>query len=479
LARSAITGENVHVKARFPAMAAASAILFALLFHPTLAHAGPQSGGDFSNALASGGVLLALGTCFVAGLAMSMTPCVWPMIPITVSIFGASEAKSRARAAALSGTFVLGLATFFAIVGIAVALAGHAIGGFLGKWYVATGIALLLAVLASSMFGAFEIALPASLQNKLSSVGGIGFKGAYVLGLVMALVAAPCTTGFIAGLMIEVAQRGNVVLGAASFAMLAIGMGVPFFIAGGLAMSLPKPGAWMLGIKYVAGVVLAYMALSYLGDGFPALKKKVVSPAMYYAAIGVVLAVIGLVLSGIHIASERRKSTFKHLSKPTKLGSLVPAIVGSFMVVSWILIPRAEEPAIAANTPAGSNGASAPAPPITWDDKDGIAALAKANADHKPVIIDFGAEWCKACKELEEKTFPDPRVRAEAARFAGIHVDMTDDEAPNAVAMGSKCNVNGALLPALLLLDANGKEVQRFNGFIGPEDLVTSMHTVQ
>ena len=455
-------GDVSIVKPRALALAAFAILLLTL--HPALALAAPTSTGpDFSQALSGGGILLALGACFVSGLGMSMTPCVWPMIPITVSIFGATEAKSRWRGVALSGAFVLGLATFFAAVGVAVALAGHAVGGFLGKWYVAVGIAVVFAALAASMFGAFEIALPSKMQNKLSSVGGIGYKGAYILGLVMALIAAPCTTGFITGLAITVAKSGSVALGASSFAVLALGMGVPFFIAGGLAIALPKPGAWMLGMKWVCGVVLAYMALSYLGDAFPAVRKSVVNPGVAYAAIGGVLGAVGLALGATYIAAERRRSKIAHWSKPTKLASLLPAIVGAFMLVTWFQIPRAVENAS----------------PIAWQNGDGLAALAKAGAAHQPVLIDFGAEWCKACKELEEKTFPDARVRAEASRFSAIHVDMTDDEDPNAVAMGPKCNVNGALLPAVLLLDGNGKEVQRFNGFIEPEQLASSMRTVQ
>ena len=448
-------------------------VFAAVVAFPALALAGPsaQSGPDFSQALANGGVFVALGVCFVAGLGMSMTPCVWPMIPITVSIFGATESKSRWRGAGLSSMFVLGLATFFAGVGIASALAGHAIGGFLGKWYVGAGIALVFTALAASMFGAFEIALPSRLQNKLSSVGGIGFRGAYVLGLVMALVAAPCTTGFIVGLATEVGKRGDVVLGGLSFAMLAVGMGVPFFVVGTFAMSLPKPGAWMLGVKWVCGVVLAYMALSYLGDAFPAMKKAVSSPRGVYFAIAVALSAVGLVLGVVHIAAERRKSKIAHLSKPTKLASLLPAIVGAFMLITWIQLPHGGGDAVA-STNAGA------APPITWQSKDGVATLTGATGK-QPVIVDFGAEWCKACKELEEKTFPDARVRAEAARFVAVHVDMTDDEEPNAVAMGSRCNVNGALLPALLLMDSTGKEVQRFNGFLEPDALAAAMHTVQ
>src|SRR5262249_18854119 len=156
---------------------------------------------------------------------MSMTPCVWPMIPITVSIFGATEAKSRGRAVGLSGTFVLGLATFFATIGFLVGLTGAGIGGFLANQYVVIGIAVVFFALAASMFGAFEIALPAALQNRLSGVGGIGYKGAFVLGLVMALIAAPCTTAFIITLILKVAEQRSAVFGFVSFFLLACGMG--------------------------------------------------------------------------------------------------------------------------------------------------------------------------------------------------------------------------------------------------------------
>lgn len=424
------------------------------------------SEGDIAQSLQRG-FFVALGICFLSGLGMAGTPCVWPMIPITVSIFGATESKSRLRAIGLSGAFVLGLVAFFGSIGIAVALTHHAVGGFLGKWYVNFFIGAVFLALSASMFGAFEIALPAALQNRLSTMGGIGFRGAFVLGLIMALIAAPCTTGFIVGLATEVGTRGDVVFGFSTFGMLALGMGIPFFLVGGLAVSLPKPGAWMLGIKWVCGVALAGFAIKYFSQASPSLSRLITQLGTGYAAAFVALFAVGLVLGAIHIAAERRKSPIVHLSKPMKLASLLPAVLGGFMCMT-----------AATNVKTVVKTAdAAEAPEIAWSSDDTKTSL-EARAQKKPMILDFGAEWCTACKELEHKTFPDARVRKEATRFLAVRVDMTDDDSPEAQHAQSKYKVTGASLPTILLLDGDGKEVKRLFGFLEPEMLANEMHAV-
>ncbi len=179
------------------------------------------------------------------------------MIIITVSIFGANEAKSRWHAAALSGTFVLGIVALFAPLGVAAAMSGKVLGSALANPWVVSVIALVFFALAASMFGAFEMALPTSLTNKLSGVGGVGFKGAFGLGLVCALLAAPCTGPGLTGLAIWIATTKNIALGTGAMAFFALGLGVPFFVVGTFAIGLPKGGAWMLGVKWVCGVALA------------------------------------------------------------------------------------------------------------------------------------------------------------------------------------------------------------------------------
>lgn len=434
-------------------------VLSLLLLVPAFAWAGEGSDtGKFRELVEQQGALVAVLASFGFGFVASLTPCVYPMVPITVSIFGATEAKSRLRGAALSGSFVLGIATLFTTMGVASALSGKLMGSALSNAYVVIGLAILFLALAASMFGAFEIALPSSLTNKLSTVGGVGYKGAFVMGLVMGLIAAPCTGPFITGMVVYIAETKSIFLGSLSFFSFSLGLGVLFFIAGTFAVSLPKGGAWMMGIKWVSGVGLAYMAFAYLRDRFEPV-RNLISPSTTFAVVSAIVLVIGFALGIVHVLAERRKSPIAHLSKPMKLASIVPAVAGTALFLSWMFAP-----------PAAAPGAD-----IAWysNEEEGRA---KAAAEGKPVLIDFGATWCEACKELEHKTFPDLQVRNEAQRFVAIRVDASDDEAPDTVRLQKKYNVIG--LPTVIMLDKNGNEVVRFTEFVPPDKFLAAMKKV-
>jgi thiol:disulfide interchange protein DsbD len=454
----------------------------AVVVLPALAQAQEVAGSDTSafKRLAGKGIIFVIGGSFVAGLVASLTPCVFPMVPITVSIFGATEAKSRLRGAALSLAFILGIATLLTTLGVVAALTGGLMGAAMAKWYVQVGIAVVFFALAASMFGAFEMRLPSGLNNKLSSVGGVGFLGAYVLGLVMGLVAMPCTGPFVTGMAIAIGETKDVALGAISMFSFSIGLGMIFFLAGAFAVNLPKAGAWMMLVKWGSGVALAFFGLRYLALAVPAM-TKLAHPGTIYGAIAAVVLAAGCVLGGIHIAAEKRKSKIAHLSKRMKLMSIVPAIAGLYMFVTWVGMPRHEsivpEAYATIAAPDGKCLEGQDRTPdnkcvwkaISWVDKES-AGIETATAAKKPVVIDFGANWCTACKELEEHTFPDPRVRAEASRFVAIKVDAVK-------ALQKKYKVVG--LPTVVLLDASGKEAARFTEFVPPERFSEALKKVQ
>jgi thiol:disulfide interchange protein DsbD len=445
--------------------------LFALalvLFAPGIAHADGGSDTAMFARYASRGPFLAMGISFAIGVVSALTPCVFPMIPITVSIFGATESSSRARGAALSGTFVLGIAALFTPLGVVSALSGKLLGSALSNHYVVIGLAILFGTLASSMFGAFEMTLPANLNNKLSTVGGVGYKGAFVLGLVMGLIAAPCTGPFMTGLVAYIATTHDVALGSLSMFSFALGLGVLFFVAGTFAVSLPKGGAWMLGIKWASGVVLAYMALAYLRDGFPAIHNAVATSNVTVGAIAGVLLVIGLGLGIVHVLAERRRSPIAHLSKPMKLASILPAVVGAFLFLTW-------RDAHEADTSVAMAVAGADSHPIAWKNKEDTV-IAEASQAKKPVIIDFGATWCAACKELDARTWPDPRVQEAAGRFVGLKIDATDDDDPEVKRLETKYKVLG--LPTVVVLGSDGSEKLRYNEFVPPEQLAAAVKDV-
>jgi thiol:disulfide interchange protein DsbD len=442
-----------------------SLVLMMLLLSPAMAFAGNcmdggggSDTGRFQQILETHGAVVAVLMSFGFGVIASLTPCVYPMVPITVSIFGATgEQSSRLRGAALSGTFVLGIAALFTPMGVISALSGKLMGSALSNQWVSLGLAALFLALAASMFGAFELALPSSLTNKLSTVGGVGFKGAFVMGLVMGLIAAPCTGPFLTGMVTVIATTKNVALGTASLFSFALGLGVIFFIAGAFAVNLPKGGAWMMGIKWISGVGLAYMAFSYLRDKFEPIRKLVDHPSTTFGAVAGGILLVGVVLGVIHMMAERRKSPIAHLSKPMKLASILPSVAGAAMLFTWLGLNHNVDPN---------------APEIVWMTNE-QAALDKANAEGKPVLIDFGAEWCAACKKLEHQTFPDPNVRSEAQRFVTLRVDATDDEDVNVTKLKDKYKVVG--LPTVIMLDKTGKEVVRFNDFVKPDAFYTAM----
>jgi thioredoxin:protein disulfide reductase len=441
-------------------------VLAGLMLLPALALADGGSDTQTYEKYAEKGLGLAALVSFGFGVAASLTPCVFPMVPITVSIFGATEAK-RGRGMALSGTFVLGIAALFTPLGVLSALSGTLMGAALANTWVVLGISVLFLVLASSMFGAFEMALPSGLTNRLSTVGGVGFRGAFVLGLVMGLIAAPCTGPFLTGMIAWIATTKNVAVGALSMFSFSLGLGVPFFVAGGLAVSLPKGGAWMLGIKWGSGVLLAYMALSYLRDKFGFI-RGLTSPSPVYGAVAAVVLIAGLVLGTVHILAERRRSKLAHLSKPMKLASIIPAVAGAFMFVSWFNMPKSRV--------IPEAGAAQLAPEIVWQG-DEVKARAQADTEKKPVLIDFGAEWCTACKELEHNTWPDPLVREQAVRFIAIKVDATDDDAPEIKRLQKKYNVIG--LPTVVVLDATGKERVRYTEFVTADKFAAAIKDVR
>jgi thiol:disulfide interchange protein DsbD len=446
-----------------------------LVLWPVLALADDGGGGGsdtgaFQRYLAKG-AFVALGASYVFGLATSLTPCVYPMIAITVSVFGAKEAKSRWQGALLSLTFVMGIVCLFTPMGVASAMTGKGFGSALGNPWIVGAIAVIFLTLAASLFGAFELALPASLNNRLSSVGGAGYRGAFLLGLVCGMVAAPCVGPFLFGLLGWIATTRNVALGSAAMALYGLGLGTLFFVVGTFAVNLPKAGAWMMGVKWVGGVCLAYMAFAYVRDALPPNLLHMVAHAdTVYGVIGMVVLAAGLALGGTHVAAERRKSPIARLSKPTKLASIVPAIAGMFMVISWYQ---------AASAAAGSAGATPGlgAAALRWETSEPVA-LAKASEEHKPVLIDFGATWCGACKEFEEKTFPDPKVRAQGQRFVALHVDATDDDDPAVAKVREKYHATEGL-PVVLLLDSRGQEAKRFTEFVPPERFAEALATVQ
>jgi thiol:disulfide interchange protein DsbD len=424
-------------------------------FLPELLGPGPRIDFGVGQKLQAGALLIPLGLIFLGGLLTALTPCVYPLIPITVAVFGAKKSEGRGRSIGLTLVYILGIATMFTSLGVAAAMTGKAFGSVLGNPYVVTGIAAFFALFAAAMFGAWEFQLPGFLQQRLSGVGKAGFVGAFVMGLVAGVVAAPCTGPVLSGILVHVAATQNVPLGAALLFTYSLGLGLPFFLIGALSVSLPKSGAWMESVKSVFGIALLALAVVYLRDAFPAIRSVLTLKTVAYGA----LIAGGLAGAGVLLGAVHRSFGAWPVEGALKTLGVLLAVAG--------LTLRSGAPLAAPNL----------APQGEWLTSEEIA-LAKAQAFKKPVLIDFFAEWCTACKELDHYVYPDETFLREAQRFVLVKVDGTEETAL-IEALYKKYKVDG--LPTVILIDSEGKVHHdlTIKGFLKPAAFVEIMQKVR
>ena len=420
--------------------------LTALLLSTQTAWAGPS---EFEVALAKG-PLYAAGVALLGGLLVSLTPCVYPMIAITVSVFGARQTRSHWHGLGLSGAFVLGIIFMFTPLGVVAGMTGSLFGSALQSPWVLSGIALLFFAMSASMLGAFELALPSALTNRLAQVGGVGPRGAFGLGLVCGLIAAPCTGPVLTGILTYIAKTQSATAGALSMLAFSIGLGFPFLLVGTFAVRLPKSGSWMVHVKSILAIVLSVVALYYLATAFPVLTNWIpASGFMLFSAGGAV--VCGLLLGAVH----REFSSPNWSDRILKgIGTFVTTI-GAFILVFTLAKPERE---------------------LNWNHLPLEQGQLVAKSESLPVIVDFTAAWCGACKELDKETFADPEVSREAGRFYAIKVDATDDEDPAVVRSMKSLHVVG--LPTVVLFDSQGREVHRFTDFVDAQDFLAKLRSV-
>jgi thiol:disulfide interchange protein DsbD len=406
----------------------------------------------FSQALQGGSYLGALGLVFVAGLATSLTPCVYPMIAITVSVFGARQAESRATAALLSTMFVLGIAALFTPLGVVSALTGSAFGSALASPWVVGALAALFAVMALSMFGLFDLALPSALQNRLANAGGFGMRGAFVLGFVNGLIAAPCTGPVLAVLLTWVATTGNVLFGALALFVYAIGIGVLFWVVGTFAITLPKSGRWVEWTKSAFGIAMLALAFYYLRGVLPYPQPEVRDRLWLAAALGLLAG--GLAVGAVHLSFAEGAWA----ARARKVIGITACVAGILGVVGY-----------AEALPPGTH--------ITWTE-DFEAGQTVALTEGRPMLVDFGADWCGACQELERDVLSDPRVVAEAQRFVTVRVDLSTDKATDEKwALLARYEQPG--LPLVVLHRSDGSEAARVTGMVESDAFLEMMNQVR
>jgi thiol:disulfide interchange protein DsbD len=413
---------------------------------PALADDGLASA--FRRALEGGSTGSALLLSFLAGVATSLTPCVYPMIAITVSVFGARAVTTRAEGALLSTAFVAGMTLLFSVLGVGAALTGGVFGDELGNPVIAFGLAAVFLAMALSMFGAFELALPYALTTKLSEMGGIGYRGAFVLGMASSIIAAPCV-GPVLGLLLPwIGTTGNVGFGLACMVAYSLGMGLLFWIVGTFAVALPKSGRWMEWVKSAFGLVMIASALYFIRAWLPGYAQITEAPAFLYAAIGAL--VFGLLLGAVHVSFSGGS-----IARARKSVGIVLASLGAVLLIGRLEAKPTHE---------------------GWE-ADLTSAREKAKAAASPMLIDFGASWCQACGELERHTFSDPRVIREIARFVKVKVDLSPgQDLERGREWLSGYGARG--LPLVVLHDSTGREQARVTEFVEAEKMLELLRAV-
>ncbi|HWB78548.1 MAG TPA: cytochrome c biogenesis protein CcdA [Nannocystaceae bacterium] len=370
-----------------------------------------------ASALEPSGELARYAWAFGQGVLVDLTPCVYPLIPVTVAVFGA-KGVSRGRALFLASAYVLGMATLYTSLGVLVASTGGAFGAWLADPKVVLPIAALLLALAASMFGAFDLQLPVSLQNRLNTVGGAGPVGAFLMGLVSGFISAPCSGPALVALLAVIAKSsaegGSVAFGASLLFTYALGMGTLFF-AVALGASLFRPGVWMEHVKSVFGIALIVMAFWFMRPLSKTLAELGVMDAG--VLVGVAGLVLGIAAGAVHLSFHG--DTKERLRKGV---AVAVASVGAALALNNFMHVE-----------------------LPWKHAQNIAELEqalKASDQDKPVLIDFAATWCLPCKEMELQTFADPSVKQLLVdRYEIIKLDVsdgTDDQARLQEAFGSE-----------------------------------------
>lgn len=379
---------------------------------------------------------------FVAGLFTSLTPCVYPLIPITVGLFGARDEKTtRLHAMFLAACYVGGIAAMYTSLGVIVGLTGGQFGTFMASKAVMVPVALFFIAMSASMFGAFELGLPSEWQARLSGIGGKGAAGAFLMGLVAGLIAAPCTGPPLAALLVFVGTQKSVVLGGSLLFTYAIGMGLLFFAIAGFALNLPRSGAWMDAVKSAFGVVMLVAALYFLRNVLSPLRDYG-RPHISFLALHGAAIIAGAVIGGLHLNFGTGSAAMLR-----KTAGILLLTVGIYGCIAWMLTPKQKLPWL----------------------HDEAEAVALAKREHRPLVIDFGADWCAPCKKFEVETFANPEVYSELERFVLLKIDATN---PSDTVDQLEKKYEAETLPAVLVFDGQGQRVVKIGEWMAPDKLL-------
>jgi len=401
--------------------------------------------------LKSDSLALTLLAFFTGGLLLSFTPCVFPMYPILTGIIvGQGDNLSTKRAFSLSFFYVQGMAITYTVLGIVVALAGAQFQAMFQHPAVLIVLSVLFIFLALSMFGLFNLALPSSWQNKLNNMSnkqeGGSYTGVVSMGAISGLVASPCTTAPLTGALIYISQTGDIALGASALYALSLGMGLPLLVLGSSGGKiLPKAGNWMNVIKNIFGLLLLAVPI-FLVERF--------IPAQATSALWALLVMA--TATYFYVANANSEKNFWHGARTLVI--FFAFFVGANNLYQVFMPSTAQVTATQAHQEKAFVHVNNLAELNT--------AIAAANADGQTVMLDLYADWCVACKEFEEYTFPTPEVQSALANSVLIQIDLTETGSDSSIELMEEFDVFG--LPSILFFDLQGNELsnRRVTGFM-------------
>ncbi len=424
--------------------------------------------GGAARLFASGSFWLIAAGFFGFGLLLAFTPCMLPMIPILSGIVvGHGPKLTRMRALYLSSAYVLGMALTYTLAGVAAGLSGALLSTALQTPWVLGTFSALFVLLALSMFGLYELRLPQSWQAWLTAVShrvpGGRAAGAWIMGVLSALLIGPCIAAPLAGALLYIGQTRDVALGGAALFSLALGMGAPLIAVGASAGTLlPKAGPWMLTVQRFFGVVLLAVAIWIV--------SPVVPPAVHMALWALLLIMCAVYLRALD-PLPAEASGFDRFAKGS---GVVALLVGAALLAG--ALAGARDPlqplgAFRAGTPSGESSAVPFERIKTAVELD--ARVAAAAGQGRAIMLDFYADWCVTCKEMERFTFSDDRIRRKMSQIVLLQADVTRNT-PEDAALLKRFGLFGP--PGIVFFDRGGRELPtRVFGYQGPEEFLATL----
>lgn len=413
---------------------------------------------------------------FIFGLLLALTPCVFPMIPILSSIIVSQSGDGKpsvAKAFFTSLVYVVSMALTYTVVGVVAGLLGADIQTAMQNPWVLTVFAAMFVALAFSLFGYYEIGLPASWQSKISAASDEagqkgGILGTAVMGLLSALIVGPCVAPPLGGAVLFISHTGDALLGGIALFVMSMGMGVPLLLVGiGAGKFMPKPGGWMTVVSQVFGVMMLGLAIFMLGRILP-------------DSITMILWALLFMGSALYMGVFNQSSVSHGMKKLFQLLAMVFLLYGISLFIGALSGSNSIIHPFEKFTQLGSQTVNNVLMNNSKKAHKGYSVerlIKEVKASDKPVVVDFGKASCTACKELEEITFPDPRVQKELKKFTFIQIDLTDNTEEDK-ALLKKFELFGT--PNIIFFNKNHKYMPQksLTGFVKPEDFAKHLQEI-